>query len=174
MIVKGARGRIEDVEGFVRKVREISTRMGIEIQVVDADLVCGKDHVISAVMHAVRSFKEKRNSTRSLSMELLLYLSGERQISRAIEKVGIKEGKERHVFVFLGSDDLDYIEKSLTEDEAEGIIRSLGMELDDGVMGVSREKLERFGLTMEEIETVDKDKYGDLILEKVALVDLMK
>ncbi|HEX17238.1 MAG TPA: hypothetical protein ENG60_02355 [Thermoplasmatales archaeon] len=174
MIVKGARGRIEDVEGFVRKVREISTGMGIEIQVVDADLVCGKDHVISAVMHAVRSFKEKRNSTRSLSMELLLYLSGERQISRAIEKVGIKEGKERHVFVFLGSDDLDYIEKSLTEDEAEGIIRSLGMELDDGVMRVSREKLERFGLTMEEIETVDKDKYGDLILEKVALVDLMK
>ena len=68
MILVGAEGKIEDIERFIEEVRKISEDKGIEIQVVDADLVCGKEHVISACHHAIRAFKENRNSMRKLSM----------------------------------------------------------------------------------------------------------
>ena len=68
-----------------------------------------------------------------------------------------------------------------TEIEAEGdlvhhIVEDTAVCLGKAISNAlgKREKLKRFGFTEEELDTVDKDKYVDLILERVALVDLMK
>ena len=86
----GAKGKIQDIDSFLKKIITLSNRYDMVIQVVNADFVYGKDHLFSAVEHAMRSFKNQMNSLNSLSLEILLYASGERQIQKAIEKIGVK------------------------------------------------------------------------------------
>ena len=64
--IVGAIGKIRDVDVFLQRMLELAEKYQITVQVVNADLVYGKDHLISAVNHANRSFKQGRNSTNSL------------------------------------------------------------------------------------------------------------
>ena len=101
-------------------------------------------------------------------------MAGEHQVKDAIDKIGIKEESQRFVFIFLDSKDFKDLSGKISEEEAESIVKSLGMRINEDVINVNREKLKRFGFTEEELDTVDKDKYVDLILERVAMLDIMK
>ena len=57
-------------------------------QILNPVSVFGRDHLVSALGHARRAIEERRNTTDSIEMEFLLYVSGERQISKAIEVAG--------------------------------------------------------------------------------------
>jgi len=87
--VVGAKGSIQDIDLFFKQILNLSKEYKVVIQAVDADIVYGKNHLISASEHAVRAFKQKKNSTNSPAMEILLYASGERQIQREIKIIGI-------------------------------------------------------------------------------------
>ena len=174
MIIVGAAGRVEDSDKLLEKLGQISKERDIEIVAVDAGYVCGKDHIVSAYRHAVRAFEEGRNSMKKFSMEILLYISGERQIKNAIQKIGIKDGIENVVFIFMDASDYENLKGKISEDEALKIVDELGFRIDNDVLKPSREKLKAMGFGDEEIETVSKDKYSDLILEKVAMVDVIK
>jgi len=50
----------------------------------------------------------------------------------------------------------------------------LNLEKDDKVLEGDENTLKSFGLNEMELRTVTKAKYGDLILEKVAMVDIIK
>ena len=88
----GAKGDIQDVDNFLKKVESFAQNHNIIIQAINADLIYGKNHLISAVEHAVRAMDRKTNTTNSLEMEILLYASGERQLKIAIPKMGVKIG----------------------------------------------------------------------------------
>lgn len=45
--------------------------------------------MLLATFNAVKSYESKRQISRSLGMEILLFISGTRQISEAIKRVGI-------------------------------------------------------------------------------------
>ena len=57
------------------------TTMGGEIVLMDPDMVVGKDHIISAAIHAERSFSEGTNRSKTILTEIILYAAWERQIS---------------------------------------------------------------------------------------------
>lgn len=154
--IAGAVGLVENVEEFMTHIRELG-----EILVLDADMVCGRDHLISAVEHATRAFERGTNAASTLLMETLLYASGERQISRAVEKMGVRPGCERFAFVFFDS-------------RAEEVLRSLKMARDDSVLEPSKEKAIRMGISEEEIGSVPAELVPDLVLERVAFVEMMK
>ncbi len=139
------------------------------IQVVNADFVYGKDHLFSAVEHTIRSFKNRMNSLKSLSLEMLLYASGERQIQKAIEKIGIKKGNQKIAFIFIKANN-----RKISDDEVEHVLSSLNLKRDDKVLEGDVDTLKRFGITEDELSTIPESKYGDLLLEKVALVDIVK
>ena len=139
------------------------------IQVVNADFVYGKDHLFSAVEHTIRSFKNRMNSLNSLSLEMLLYASGERQIQKAIEKIGIKKRNRKIAFIFIKENN-----RKISDDEVEHVLSSLNLKRDDKVLEGDVDTLKRFGITEDELSTIPESKYGDLLLEKVALVDIIK
>ncbi|MCD6448719.1 MAG: hypothetical protein J7L58_06765 [Thermoplasmata archaeon] len=157
MIVIGAKGRL-DIE---RALQEIKKR-GLKGQILDASVVCGKEHLEVAYDHARRAFEEGRNKSRSIEMEFLLYASTKRQIKEAIEFIGAKNEGE-YAFVFFEGE----------EKEAREFVRELGLEIDDAVLEPNIEKLKKF-VDERELETVDKTFYFDLIFEKVAMVEPMK
>ncbi|HHF58845.1 MAG TPA: hypothetical protein ENL44_01425, partial [Thermoplasmatales archaeon] len=107
----------------------------------------------------MRAFEEGRNSMKKFSMEILLYISGERQIKNAIQKIGIKDGIENVVLIFMDRTDHESLKGKISEDEALKIVDELGFRIDNDVLKPSREKLKAMGFGDEEIETVSKDKY---------------
>jgi KEOPS complex subunit Cgi121 len=167
--VIGAKGKIQDINSFLKRIIILSNRYDMVIQVVNADFVYGKDHLFSAVEHAIRSFKNRMNSLNSLSLEMLLYASVERQIQKAIEKIGIKNGNQKIAFIFIKENN-----RKISDDEVEHVLSSLNLKRDDKVLEGDVDTLKRFGITEDELSTIPESKYGDLLLEKVALVDIIK
>jgi len=162
----GAKGNIQNIDGFLEKVVSFAKGKDIIIQAFNADLIYGKNHLISAVKHAKRAFENKTNTTNSLEMEILLYSSGERQLKLAIPKMGVKKGKGNIAFVFVN--------KESSEREANELLKKLNLERDDKVLEGDINTLKKFGINKEEISTVSEDKFGELVLEKVAMVDILK
>lgn len=156
--IVGAKGKVSDPEELYLTLH----RMGEgSAAAMNSKKVCGKEHLMSAATHAQRAFERGTNSSSSLGLETVLYASGERQISRALEKMGLLPGSEEVALVLF---DLD-------PDEA---IRGLGMARDDGILECTLEKLKAFGITDEELDAVPQELIGDLVLERVAFVEIVK
>jgi KEOPS complex subunit Cgi121 len=150
------------VDDALDKVNQFCENRDCEVQILDAGLVFGKDHILSAFEHAKRAFDEGRNSSRTLATEVLVYASGERQISESIEKMGIKNVSTEFCIILLGDGDID------------ALVGHLDLERDDSVLVGDVDSLSAFGISQEEMDTVPKDGVFDLVLERVAMVDLLK
>ncbi|HVQ01094.1 MAG TPA: KEOPS complex subunit Cgi121 [Candidatus Thermoplasmatota archaeon] len=169
--VVGARGTISDIDEFLQKLSQFATKEQISIQALNADAVYGAQHLISAAEHALRSFAQGTNATNTLPLEIMLYAAGERQIQKAIKKMGVKTGRQAIAFVIID-------QKRKKDEKSEFMIKRLlilfDMTSDESVLGGNPITLKNFGITQKELRTVPKEKYGDLILEKVAMVDVQK
>jgi len=164
--IVGAKGEIENIDQFLKDVDNFGKSHKIVISVLNADMIYGKNHLISAVNHAVRSIDQKTNTTNTLGMEILLYASGERQLKNAIPKMGVKKGKTNVAFVFTKGKMSDRI--------IDELLSQLNFIRKDAVLKGNIDTLKKFGIRKKEIDTISKDKLGNLILEKVAKVDIIK
>jgi len=165
--VVGAQGTIKDIDDFLQEVTSFSQDNNMVIQAFNADLIYGKNHLISAVDHAIRAMERKTNTTNSLAMEILLYAAGERQLKLAIPKMGVKKGVANIAFVIVH-------DKKRDERMVDELLKDLSLKREDGILEGNEDTLRAFSLNDQAIKTVTKDKYGDLILEKVAMVDIIK
>jgi KEOPS complex subunit Cgi121 len=165
----GAKGNIQDVDDFLKKISQFSKDNNVIIQAFDSEVIYGKNHLISAFNHAKRAIERKTNTTNSLEMETLLYASGERQLKLAIPKMGVKEGKKSIALIFIVESPSDISNQLVSK-----FLEQLSLKQDDSVLEGDENTLKKFGITESETKTVTKAKYGDLILEKVALVDIIK
>jgi len=84
------------------------------------------------------------------------------QISDAIRKVGVRDDTEE--FALL----------SFSDGDPDEVLRVLDLSRDDRVLEPSRQKLQALGITEAELTSVPPDQASDLVLERVALVDLLK
>ena len=168
----GARGNIQDTDSFLKQVISFVKKHHVIIQVFDADMIFGKAHLISSVKHAIRAMEIKTNTTNSLDKEILLYASGERQIKLSISKMGIKKGNGNIAFVFVN--DVKAGDSELSDHLVDEVLDSFSLVRDDSVLEGDIDTLRAFGINENEIKTVAKAKYGHLILEKVAVVDIIK
>lgn len=168
----GTQGNVQDVDSFLETVLSFSRRYDVTIQAFDADMIYGINHLISSVEHAARAMKRKANTTNSLGMEILLYASGERQLKLAIPKMGIKKGSRDVAFVFVKN--IEETKSKMIDHLIDEMLGSLSLRRNDDVLEGNKDVLRRFGIDENEIKTVTKAKYGNLILEKVAMVDIIK
>lgn len=134
------------------------------LQVVRADRVVGFDHVRSAATHALRAQREGRMQAKTLEVEFTRYLAGERQIRKAIDKMGLHDGAASGVAVALGEHRRDALQH---------FVNALGLVEDDACVEASDEKLAAFGITERAISATTPSRRFDLALEAVAAVDLM-
>ena len=167
--VIGGKGKIKKIDDFLKDISCFAKKNNLIIQAFDAELIFSKNHILSAVNHAIRAISRKTSTTNSLEKEILLYVSGERQLKLAIPKVGIKPKNEKIVFVLINSN-----KKSISSNIIKDFLDMLRLVRDNKVIQGNENTLRRFGIKENEIKTVMKNKYEDLILEKVAMVDIIK
>lgn len=154
-----AHGRVDDVEAVLRTVDEVSRKHGVTLQLFDADAVYNTRHLESAVFHAERAFREGRNAANTLAAEVLMYVCGERQVQRAIERAGIRPGLDRTVVLALG-----YRHGAAIWE----LLDRLGWSRDPAGLAENPQALERYGLA-------GLNGGAELaLLEHVAMLDLRK
>lgn len=156
--VMGARAEGISPSQLLSRLR--SVRSG-QVLALSAALVCGREHLEAAAEHALRAFQRGANSANNVMMETLLYASGERQIARAQEKMSLREGEEAVALVLFGASPGEVLLVS-------------GLRRDDSVLECDDLKLRRFGITAREAEGVPAGSAKDLVLERVAFVEILK
>ena len=155
--VRVPKGKAEDLlKGVTARAR----MTGSEVLVLKSDLVFGSDHIKAAMYHARKAMDEDRNASDSLAMETLLYSSGERQLSSAISKMSVDSDTEEVAVFSLGGAALT---PEIDWKEMPGILER-----------VDEARLTRFGISARELETVSAGRGIELVLEKVAAVDILK
>jgi KEOPS complex subunit Cgi121 len=155
-LLLGASGTLDDMAGTVSRLRQ---QTGGQVLIMDASKVLGEDHLRSAVLHARRAMTNNTASCELLTLEVLIYASGERQISRAKEKMDPVPGHPLAIVILDARCEPDL--------EGEGLRR------DQRVLMPTMSKAIAFGLTPVEIEAAGGDWLA-LALERVAMVEVLK
>jgi tRNA threonylcarbamoyladenosine modification (KEOPS) complex Cgi121 subunit len=166
---------IKDPEHALKQLRTINTQA--EVQLVKADLIAGPEHLQFAARNALSSFKGDKRRSKSLAVELLLYLSCQRQIAKAIGLLGV-DSEDLRVALIALSDSEDAIQQLARR--VESIIDG---KQDDGQIEIgSEQKMTRlqqsYGVTRKEMEAArfegetQSSTLKRLIVERSALLDL--
>ena len=171
--------RVSNVDDFLAVLKTVARKYDVTIQAMNAELIAGEEHIKSAVKKALRAVDRNRNITNDLSLEILLYTAGRRQIARALA-MGVSESKgEKRVAIVIvdasarGEKDLEVV--------AEEVKRKIGIqeepisELELEYKGDKKEGIKKFfDITEAELKAVGESKLKQLVLERVAMLDVLK
>lgn len=75
----------------MKKVNKISP--DCTLQLLNARGIGGYEHALHATAHALEAFARDKNIANDLGLEICVRASAQRQISRALDILGIKEGE---------------------------------------------------------------------------------
>ncbi len=143
------------------------------IQIFDAKLIAGPEHLYFATLNALNAFKRGYNISRNLAVEVLLFSSAQHQISKAVNMMGIKQDTTEVGVSIITDDDLS------ASVLLEKISRILNGERDDTVLSITKEKMKlikkEFKISSLEIESAsrgpsEEDALKNLIIERMALL----
>ncbi|HJH27195.1 MAG TPA: KEOPS complex component [Methanophagales archaeon] len=179
--------RVSNVDDFLAVLKTIAHKYDVTIQAMNAELIAGEEHIKSAVKKALRAVGRNRNITNDLSLEILLYAAGRRQIERALAMgVSESEGESAKNVAIVIVDAYAYTSASRGKNldmVAEEVKREIGMieepvqELELGLEHNEdkKEKLKRFfEISDDELKAVGESKLKQLVLERVAMLDVLK
>ena len=116
--ILGFRGEISSVGETLNQINSIK-KDGEIIQLLNADAVAGPRHIEHGVNQSFLDFERKENLANDLSVEICLRCSAQRQISRAFNLLGLKEGHMNLCAVLIDCDDYTYeLSEMFTSDES--------------------------------------------------------
>jgi len=162
--------KISNIDLLLNRIREKAS--GCQVQIFDAKMIAGLDHLYFAVLNALKAVDSRNRISSSLAMEILLYASGQHQIDKAIRTLGVKEGSSQIVAIVLSEAEKKSIETMLKISEI------IGGEPCDEVINLTDEKFQiiksTFGISDAELEaTLRKSKeeaLTSILIERSALL----
>ncbi len=89
--IAGFKSNIYDFKKLMSNINKISKNC--TVQLLNADGIAGREHILHAAVHAVKAFERNENIAKDLGLEICVRASAQRQISKALSILGIKEGE---------------------------------------------------------------------------------
>jgi KEOPS complex subunit Cgi121 len=166
---------IGDAEEFVKAARE-ETPQTAWIQFFDAELVATWQHLYFAVLNALLAFRNERNISKSVAMEVMLYASAQRQIRKAIQLMGVKRDSANVAVVIIGEKP-DSVQAVLS-----AVSKRVGAEPDETVLELTKKKTQNirkaFEISANELEAVMEKKNAkqalvNMVIERTALLSTL-
>jgi KEOPS complex subunit Cgi121 len=158
---------------LIKEIKEIAPQS--TIQIMNGERIIGYDHVFFAVLNALSAKRNQRNICDDLSLEILVYASAQRQITHAVEILGVKEDTQQLVLVAISEDkrELDRLRERISQIK--------GLKSDDSFLeSQNPERIDRlketFKITNSEFESVrlkgrkNNEILERLVIEKMALL----
>jgi len=169
----GLRGPV-DVDVALKLSREVELSFGVAVQFFDASLVATWEHVYFSVLNAVKAIEAGKSIAKSIGVEILVRLSGQRQISVALEMFGLKGGCRMLGLAVVGR------ERNMVEKVIHYVVEKLGLEDDDAALDVDRGKAEQimkaFNIKDEELSAIQAEGESEALakccIERCALLAL--
>ena len=157
---------VSDPGAFLETIRLIGTRWHTHLIFFNADLMAGRAHALSALFHAFRAKEEGCMISSRVEMEALLYAAGSRQCQSGM-RFGLHKGRNKA-----------YLCICPPSREAFRELLPLVTVSSGDWNEISPEKAERlaenFAITLPEIEAAGPDRLGELVLERVALLEVYR
>nr|WP_294998783.1 KEOPS complex subunit Cgi121 [uncultured Methanobrevibacter sp.] len=100
----GFRASIDSVGDTLNKINSIK-QDGEIIQLLNADAIVSKNHIVHGVNQAFLAFDRGENLAKDISVEIVLRCSAQRQISKAFNMLGLKEGDMNLCAILINSND---------------------------------------------------------------------
>jgi len=159
-----------NIDALLERVRREAS--GCQVQIFDAKMIAGLDHLYFAVLNALKAMESGNKISSSLAMEILLYASGQHQIDKAIRMLGVKEGSSQIVVVVLSESREKSMEAMLK------ISRVIGGEPCDEVINLTDEKFSiiksKFEISDAELEATlrrsKEEALTSILIERSALL----
>jgi KEOPS complex subunit Cgi121 len=157
--IAGFTSTIDNVQDTLKSVKNLTNNCeGCLIQVIDANGIAGKKHLLHGVIHSINAFKRGENLAKDLGIEICVRLSAQRQISKALQILGLKKGKMNIAAVFINCP--DYLVDELNN----------MFDRDDSVLKPSNDLKDIYDISNKELELMDIenlliDKSTELIVE---------
>jgi KEOPS complex subunit Cgi121 len=164
--------QIENINAFLEHFRRQNREAAI--QFFDAKHVAGPQHLYFAAVNALNAFEKKTNISNNLAVESLLYASAQRQIKKAVEMLGIKQGSSEVAALIMTenrhkkTDHLHIVNKILPGERDDSVL-----ELTDKKIGNIKKLFRISDLEFEaklEKEGLEKEALTDLVIERMALL----
>jgi tRNA threonylcarbamoyladenosine modification (KEOPS) complex Cgi121 subunit len=161
----GARRRaagVPPVAAIIRTLRLVAQESDSLVALFDARSIAGERHLYSAWAHLGRSRARGESRLRDRGAELALFVAGDDQLPRALEKVGVSDATEEFVLV------------AERPHEAAPLLARFDLVADPTVYPRAPDEttLERLGISAADRAAVPPTAWEGLVLERVALVEL--
>lgn len=162
--------RIELISGAIRwnplelleLARKLQDQYKVAIQIFDSSKILDPDQLIFAAQKALQAFQAKRNISKSLQTEILLRAAGRRQISEAL-KLGVTPHTEHVTILGVGQQ----VREALAQLEQQIFPAPPPSPDLEWLMDFYR-------ITPQELEIVGKHRIRELILERIALLEMFR
>jgi KEOPS complex subunit Cgi121 len=166
--IAGFKSNIPDVRELIQNINEISKKelgennknSSCTIQLLNAQGIAGEEHIRHATIHALKAFSRDENIADDLGLEICVRASGGRQISKALQLLGLKEGNMDICAVAVDCD----------QDILQKIGEVLGRR-DDEVL-LPREDVLKKLYRISDVEEETAGRVSGVIMEKTALIIL--
>ena len=165
------------IDKVLDELQRIIENRKVPLQILQAKYIGGPKHAFHAGNLAVTAHHEKRARADRIEIELLLYLTGKRQIGEAIKSAGVT-GETREIAVIgLGSS------KKAVQDAVHEAAKTLHGQPEDKLLEISKAKrnsLQEFFQITENVLTLVtghgdwKDGMLKCVMERGAMLDALK
>ena len=116
--ILGFNASIDSVGDTLENIDSIKND-GEIIQLLNADSVVSRNHIIHGVNQAFLAFDRGENLANDISVEIVLRCSAQRQISKAFKMMGLHEGNMNLCVVLINSENhLDELSSIFTQDDS--------------------------------------------------------
>ncbi|MFX1518547.1 MAG: KEOPS complex subunit Cgi121 [Promethearchaeota archaeon] len=168
--------KLFDINILLEKITAIGNEKNVTIQVLDSELIATWEHLFFSAYHAAKAFLNSFNISKSLAIESLIYASGQRQITLAVNILGLKPKTKNCALLLIGTSPEDI--KSV----AEAVYGELGGVFDMNVLDIDTSKFYKikkiFGISDVELDALtSKNTWKErktallkLILEQLAFL----
>ncbi|MEM4611668.1 MAG: KEOPS complex subunit Cgi121 [Candidatus Nitrosocaldus sp.] len=108
---------LDEPEEFIEKIKAVAPdgEKGIVVQVVDANCIAGREHLIEVLTQSLEAERRSCMLARKVEVDIMLRLACTRQISDAIERVGLKKESRMALLIAIASEGVHH----RREDEGE-------------------------------------------------------
>jgi len=133
------------------------------VQIVPSRLIGGQNHLLSAIENTLSSFQSKSNFSKKPELELILRLTGIKQLNKALKKAE------------FGKEDLVLIIGSKNKNKINSIKKKLGFVEKKFELGKNKNYLIKFfNITKNELKSLAdlKNPLEEIIIERCAFVSL--
>jgi KEOPS complex subunit Cgi121 len=157
--------KIENINTFLETFR--IENKNVQIQFFNAKYIASSEHLFFAALNALNSFDKKTNISNNLAVESLLYASAQRQITKAVKMLGIKQDS-LEVAVLILTESISQKNEFLKL-----ISNIISGERDDSVLDLTDEKFRNIKQLFEISDLELEAKLQKEGQEKQALIDLV-